>query len=272
MWKKLRLLLFWTLAYSLAAALFFYILFDFQIWSDAAWQKLARAHIRGISGLAFGTSLAAAIPVYLAAVKYIWKTGKLPLNLSTSKPKAKSKSEQTEVPTNGEPKHVLPEDLPDELKEPYIRFHSGLLAKNAIDFVQSRTDLAAAKAPEIEAPGAFMPIPESFDAPSPAAEERDAPVFRDMDFGQSDRGSNPLEIATVDGKEVAIYTFDDPDFWVADDEDNWFATGKQIESPINILLGAKADEKILILNSKNIMNLEQLMPEWENKGIKVQID
>ena len=267
MWKKLRLLLFWTLAYALFAALFFYILFGFKIWSDAAWHRLARMTLRGFAGLSFGASMVAAVPIYLAAVKYIWKSGRLPFAEPVPK-KEEKKEDKSDAPASDNSKYTLPESLPDELRESYIRFHSGLLAKNAVDFIKNRTDLFE---PEQKAPAeaSFMPVPESFDAPPPAAEAHDSPVFRDMDFGMP-ANATPLEIKTIEGKKIATYVFDDPDFWVADDEEHWFATGKQIESPVGMLLKAAADEKILVLKSKNIMDIDKLIPEWEKKGIKVE--
>ena len=251
-------------------ALFFYIMFDFQILSPAAWHNLPRTTIRGFGGLTFGISLIAAIPIYLGIARYVWMKQKLPFEwpkLSKKGDKSKDKSaEQSEAKA---PPVNFPETLPDELREPYIRIHSGALTKNAVDFIRSKTT-----EPEIpeSAPDSFMPLPESFDADG-AASEPEVPMFRDIDFDSTpDDKNGPVTIADKDGKKIATYIFDDPDFWVADDEEDWFATGKQIPSPIRILMESDADERVLILKTNNIMNLENMIAEWEKKGIIVVRD
>ena len=131
---------------------------------------------------------------------------------------------------------------------------------------------AAATAAQVEtAPDAFMPVPDTFDAAPSASDDLGAPVFRDVDFGEEDEDDDeedfsPIEITEKNGKRIATYVFDDTDFWVTDN-DHWFATGKQIESPIRLLLDADADKRVLVLESRNIMDLESLIPIWESKGI-----
>jgi hypothetical protein len=258
MYKKARLLFVWTLAYAAFAALFFHIAFNFQIWSAMDWHRLARATLRGFSGLTLGVSLAAALPIYLACAGYILKTGKSPINLMPEKKKSASKETAADKLAEVPKKHVLPPDLPDELKEAYIRFYTGILAKNAI-WIDKKIE----PKPEV-ADNSFIPMPASFDAPEP--EEESAPVFRDFSFSSD----SPVSIVEKDGKKIATYTFDDAAFWVADDPDHWFATGKQIESPIKLLLAADADERVLVLKEKNIMDLDKLAPEWEKLGIIVK--
>lgn len=276
MTKKLCFFLFWTLAYVLFSALFFYTLFDFEIWNTRAWDILARSTIRGFKGLTFGISLLSAIPIYIASVRYIWKTNRLPfVPKPEKKPDAQKKSETDE---DMRPKYDLPENLPDELREPFIRFHSGQLSRNTITFVRQKntenlpTGVADTTPPET-APDAFMPVPDSFDsetANTPANNFISAPVFSDMTFGDEEVENSPLKITNADGKKVATYIFDDPDFWVADDVDFWFAEGKQIESPIKLLLNSAADKRRLVLKTNNIMNLETLVPEWEGQNITVE--
>ncbi|MDR1826312.1 MAG: hypothetical protein LBQ49_01310 [Rickettsiales bacterium] len=304
--KRFRILLVWSAAYVLFSTALFYFLFGFGIWSPAAWAKLPGMVIRGISGLTFSAALLSFIPIYLASAKYIWKNGRIPF--FTAEKKAEESDALPEIDPNAARPHNFPENLPDELKEPFIRYYSGTLARNAMEFIQHRdpaeqeisadADIAgtadalenaavsgkpvastAAFADKVargtaDAPGAkdtagaFMPLPEDFDAVEDSSFVS-APVFHDMDFGES---KGPLEIKEIGGKVVATYVFDDPDFWVADDSDDWFATGKQITSPIKALLDVDADARVLILKSKNIMDLEKLIPVWSKKGIAISLD
>jgi hypothetical protein len=259
--KKLFYLLLWTAAYAIFITLFFWFLFDFQIWSTADWHRLARATIRGLKGLAFGASLISVIPVYLGSAKYVWKNKKLPFNFPRLSKKSEKESDATQIKNAELPatQPVFPENLPDELREPFIRIHSGILTKNAVDFLQSGT----VEPPVSEiAPDAFMPLPDSFDAFEP---EQSVPIFRDINFDNN----SPVQISKKNGKKVATYIFDDPDFWVADSENDWFATGRQIKSPIKLLLEEQADKRVLVLKTKNIMDLEKLIPEWEKMGISI---
>ena len=262
MLKKFGFLIAWTAEYGVFVALAFHVLFNFQIWSAPAWDNLARATIRGIDGLAFGAAIISIIPIYLATIRYIWKNNALPFKIP--KPIKKSKPEPVsgaDGPTDQiKKKYVFPDNLPDELREPYIRIHGGILTKNAVDLIQSKT--AEVEITET-APDSFMPLPPSFDAPDDSAASM--PVFRDISFDEE----NPIEISEENGKKIATYVFDDPDFWVADDENDWFAAGKQISSPIRLLKAADADERVLILQEKNIMNLDNNAADWEKQGIKI---
>ena len=295
--KKIWLLFFWTFFYALFATAFFYILFGFDIWAAAHWHKLARATLRGLGGLTFGASLLAALPVYLAAAVFTWRNEKMPFGIPLFSGK-KKEAETLDADAGSSPENqiVFPDTLPDELREPYIRIHSGLLAKNAMDFLKgdirqtrgaaepaarfaSAFGSATSAQPVVEtASGAMMPVPESFDAiPDDESASSAPPVFRELDFGGTDSGESenadtPLVFDEQDGEKVATYVFNDPDFWVADDTNDWFATGKQIESPIKLLLDSGADRKVLVFETKNIMNLETLIPSWEKLGIEIVSD
>jgi len=206
----------------LFAGAYFYFLFDFSIWSPASWNAVANSVIRGVKGLAFGASLVAALPVFLASCYHVWKNQTLPVSI----PKIKSKK-NTEALAAPEPetiKYNLPDILPDEIKEPYIRvLTAGQLYKSASDFIKSPRTLPMAdiKAQDLPAPtpddaedaeaataaaqaviaptahvaaaptapsadnvgDAFMPLPDSFDVEEiDNHEEAAAPMFKDVSF------------------------------------------------------------------------------------------
>jgi hypothetical protein len=277
MWKKARILVLWTLLYAAFLAIFFHAAFRFDILSAGAWRAVMRMTIRGTKGLAFGTAIIAMIPAYLAFAYQICRNGKWPLNMPDFL--KKKKSDDKEDSSSGQAQEIaeFPIDLPDELRVPYIRIHSGNLSKNAVDFITGN-NFAQQIAPADDARDApgddqvpMMPPPDSFDPTEPTA-----PVFREISFedganiGAADPETSPVRIEERDGEKIATYVFDDADFWVADD-DNWFANGKQIESPAKLLLAADADRRVLMLKQKNIMNIDALIGEWEEKGIKVEV-
>jgi len=202
--KKAGILFGWAAGFAVFATAYFYILFDFFIWSPAHWAAMLNSVIRGAKGLAFGASLAAALPVFLASCYYIWKNQKLPFPI----PKFKSKKSDEAAPAAAElqtVKYNFPDILPDEIKEPYIRILTGQLHRNASDFMKKSFQAplpssdaeaqyaadgasAAATAPtaavssESSSSEEFMPLPESFDIDEIGDHEEAAPMFKDISF------------------------------------------------------------------------------------------
>ena len=77
------------------------------------------------------------------------------------------------------------------------------------------------------------------------------------------------DVITTD--KFAIVAHTDPDFWVAD-ADAWFAAGKTRKSPIDLVKRVATEhniEPVLYLGSNNIMDIENLVPQWEQDGIHV---
>ena len=122
---------------------------------------------------------------------------------------------------------------------------------------------------------AGAPIPNFTDASAQDGEK--APLVQIMEklsaIGFKCEVDGEIIIATNLSK-LAIATHADPDFWIADASD-WFATGKQKPSPI-IALTAAAERHgagpVLYLAEKNIMNLDNLIKEWQDSGIRVIFD
>ena len=77
------------------------------------------------------------------------------------------------------------------------------------------------------------------------------------------------DVVITDKYAIASHT--DDDFWVAD-ETAWFAAGKTRPSPIEIVkLFASNNnvQPVLYLGAKNIMDIDNLVPQWESNGIRV---
>jgi len=219
--KKAGILSAWAAGFAIFATAYFYFLFDFFIWSPASWNAMFNSVIRGIKGLAFGASLVAALPIFLAGGYYIWKNQKLPFSIPKLKSK-KADEKPAAAPEAETIKYDLPDILPDEIKEPYIRvLTAGQLYKSAADFMKSPRTVSPAPNVEALAPddhaeapeaapaatasiavaptaataaapsagttsdtgGAFMPLPDSFDTDEiDNPEEAAAPMFKDVSF------------------------------------------------------------------------------------------
>ena len=68
-----------------------------------------------------------------------------------------------------------------------------------------------------------------------------------------------------------IYEHNDGDFWIMDEND-WFASGKQIDSPVPELIDTAKQNgliPILYLQSQNIMDIENTINTFENMGVRV---
>lgn len=71
--------------------------------------------------------------------------------------------------------------------------------------------------------------------------------------------------------KFAIAVHDDPEFWVADDND-WFAAGRQKSAPSARLMAAAGGHNvrpILYLAETNILDLDARRAKWESDGITV---
>ncbi|MDR1027172.1 MAG: hypothetical protein LBL46_02035 [Rickettsiales bacterium] len=267
MLKKAKQTFRWTIFYAAAATMVFYMLFGFNIWSARHWAILSGMTLRGAEGFFLGAMIVAFIPAYLATAIFVWKNGKWPVSPPAFlKKKKEEKKEDGKDEAQESP--VFPADLPDEMKAPYLRAKSGALwARTAADFIK-RPAIDAGRGAGSGSLDTFMPPPESFDMTADdgpeAGSQTQAPTFSDFSFGGGEAPAGKLKIEN----DAATYIFDEPGFWVADDE-NWFAEGRQIPSPIAELLATPSASKIIILKNRNIGDLDALIPKWEKLGIVV---
>lgn len=153
-----------------------------------------------------------------------------------------------------------------------------------------------------------FPLPTDFDlgdespAPDVKGEENlnlSVPVFKEINFDDApDETSTPttkdtmpdtetMEFLTTRGNKIisatndmiitdklVIAIHDDPDFWIADDND-WFAAGKQKPSPtarLTATVGERGVRPVLYLKKNNIMDLDARRVKWESDGITVITD
>ena len=224
--------------------------------------------------------------------------------------KSETKIESKPEPTseNVEPAPgPIPATVPAEMRVAYERaqnqathlqpsaFDLGNVTKNPTPVVESINTTT------IESE---IPIPTDFDINDTENIIDDVPVFTDLDFDDDDSnetdsesqattvqtttGNNDIvtkyltehsvphtvenDIVITDNFAIASHT--DSDFWVADNE-SWFAAGKIRRSPIaSVIESATAHNvtPVLYLGSDNIMDIDELRPQWERSGIRVISD
>lgn len=208
--------------------------------------------------------------------------------------------EKTDTPT-------LPENIPSELRAIYARAREniGRTPQSVFDLgnvTQPTTEPKTEPEQEKTEP-TDIPIPTDFDIDDFDDIDNSIPHFTDINFDDdNDDEEEPVEFDNIktisdtakpvteflstksisyniDGDIVitdkfAIIAHTDPEFWVADNE-SWFAAGKTRPSPVELVKSvatAHDVEPVLYLESKNIMDIDTLIPQWESDGIHVITD
>ena len=217
----------------------------------------------------------------------------------TNPPSSESPDAAPEKESDTPKTDALPDELPSELRTAYIRARMNITPEQRSAFnqpthphtpnnIQSDTTPIEPELDEIPLPTDFdIPAPESdSDFSAPDFTEMPTPTFTDITFDDKIEvpTSNPVtehldtigeQYETIDDviitKTHAIASHTDDDFWVCDDE-QWFASGKQKQSPISKLLNvatARDLTPVLYLGADNIMDLDTMCKTWESMGIKI---
>ncbi len=298
-WEFLKtnfLVIKWTFWYFLFVWAVLQFVFGFDMFSLKYWERFFRATLHGFSGFVFGTIIYTFIPIYLATVITVYRKHELIITIpfvdkifnlfKKAQPAPEPEPEQTE-PEETANKIEYPADLPPELRVPYTRVKNNLSLTGAVS-VYNRQPISTPKAPEHKPEeNSEYPIPMDFDISEDlTTEDTNIPQFTDLDFGTpiANQHSNSVTkyfdlhdieyeqyrdfVAT---EKYVIYPHIDDDFWIMD-EDNWFASGKQMESPLPELKGLAKQNgliPVLYLESTNIMNLNETIKQIESTGIKV---
>lgn len=314
--KNNKYALIWTACYITLMWAILLGLFNFDIFSKAQWIRLAHAELRGFPGFVFGILMLAALPLYAATTAIIIRTKKPLFTIPLPKflqPVAEEKKESEPEPEKKEEpeeeKDLLPQNLPAELRAPFLRARSTInrsYIKSNFDIsnvteLQHKNKEAEKEAVLAVQPAGELPLPTDFNFENEDISEDSfsmptfTPVFQDIDFDEEPKKEETIDkkiskkqdeiinLLIKQGQEVTIdddliitqnviiAVHDDSDFWIADNED-WFAAGKRKTSPIKKLLektSANKQNPILYLAETNIMDLETRCTEWESQGIKI---
>lgn len=228
---------------------------------------------------------------------------------SESTPETETKSETDSTTTESKPEPV-PATVPAEMRVAYERARDNTAYKQTSVFdlghVTKKADAPTDETSNNTVTESEMPIPTDFDINDTENIIDDVPVFTDLDFDdddndvdETDSESQTATVQTATGNndivtkyltehstpytvendvvitdKFAIVSHTDSDFWVADNE-SWFAAGKIRRSPIaSVIESATAHNvtPVLYLGSDNIMDIDELRPQWERNGVRVISD
>jgi hypothetical protein len=262
----------WTAVYFGALAIILRACFGFDIFSAHHWSMLFSIRLHGFAGFVFMCIILTSVPIYIATIKTIIKTGKPIFDFKKEVKKEPATRNQEPIVEEIAPPE-LPENLPTEMIGAYMRTRrNGMMPfvknESAIPTYTPSSDALRLTPHELTNDG-FIPLPDNFDfdTPNPAA-----PVFKEINFDDDVPSSNALRLTHYElTDDAVIYTHSDPDFWIAD-ETEWFANGRQIPSPITELLKIAKEKNlqpVIELKEKNILDLENKIEEWTGLGIKV---
>lgn len=221
--------------------------------------------------------------------------------LSTQKSAEEPETQPVEEPETESVEDEFPSDMPPELRVPFMRAKQHMSLTGAVS-VYNKFDNKPEQPQVTTTPAEEeFPIPTDFDIPSDTdfdfqSQEPSIPQFQDIVFDDipdivkpnDNKNDKKLENETtkyLDSKNIkyntmddfiitdgnVIYEHNDEDFWIMD-EDTWFASGKQKDSPIPLLKAVAQDgylTPVIYLKSKNIMNLDGVIEKFTSMGIKV---
>ena len=301
-------LLKWTIEYFVVMWLILHFVFQFDVFSARHWWKFFHASFHGFAGFVFATLMYTAIPIYIATALNVYKNKKpliqIPFFAKISE-FIKSKFakqpepviEEVKIEENESEEDIFPQDLPSELRVPFLRAKQHMSLTGAVSVYNKFDNKSAQQTQEHtqeQTPEEDFPIPTDFDISDFDLNTQvpDIPQFQDINFDDVsniiDTDSNKIENNTtkyLDSKNIKydssddfivtekyiIYEHNDEDFWIMD-EDNWFASGKQKESPIPLMLSLAENNLItpvLYLASQNIMDIDGIIEKFTSMGIKV---
>jgi len=294
----------WTAWYFFVLWLIFKFIFHFDMFSAHYWWKFFHATLHGFGGFVFGLLVYTAIPIYIATTAIVYRKKELVITIpfvdkifafisklfpkeetetKTQEPEPEQENKEAEKPSS-----EYPEDLPPELRIPYIRAKNNMSLTGAVSVYNKQKNISTQQpVPETEENNISVPIPTDFDlSDSNPFNESAIPTFTDINFDDEPKeqlennttkylASKNIEYETykqfVATEKYVIYEHNDKDFWIMD-ENVWFASGKQIDSPINELKELAKQNgliPVLYLQSQNIMDIDTVIEQFENAGVRV---
>lgn len=296
----------WTIWYFFIIWAILKFIFKFDMFSCHYWWKFFHATLHGFAGFVFGFLVYAAIPVYIATTFIVYRKRTLIIPIPfvdkiydhVKKLFCVKKIETVDENTNTENiiepeknESEYPDDLPPELRIPFQRAKNHLSLTGAISVYNkpATSESTHTNEQKSETESSEIPIPTDFDIGDTFNDLHDSvPTFTDINFNIPIATETKLDNNTtkyfdkhnteyetyhnfVATEKYLIYEHNDEDFWIMDG-DSWFASGKQIDSPINELIStAKQNglKPIIYLVSENIMDLDGTINNFESLGIHV---
>ena len=294
----------WTIGYFFVLWFILKFIFNFDMFSAHYWWKFFHATLHGFGGLVFGALVYAALPIYIATVLTIYRKKEpiiqIPLlnkisdfivSLFPKKAEPIIEKEEQEEKIEEKPTNEYPDDLPSELRVPFMRAKNHMSLNGAISvYNKQKTSVPNPQTPEqiMNESNNNIPLPTDFDISDTLETNNNdfIPTFTDINFDEpvveklennttKYFESKNIEYETyknfVATEKYLIYEHNDGDFWIMD-EDSWFAAGKQMDNPTHELIDIAKQNgliPVLYLQSQNIMDIESATEQFENDGIRV---
>ena len=297
----------WTIWYFFILWLILRFVFHFDPFSAHYWWKFFHATLHGFGGFVFGLLIYTAIPIYIASTAIIYRKKELIITIpfvdkifeyikklfpkkQIEDPAQENSTVETKEPEQTGPEY--PDDMPMELRIPYTRAKNNMSLTGTVSAYnkQKITTTNTFEKKETES-DTMIPVPTDFDlSDSDTFDESVIPTFKDINFDDEPESENSetfensttkyfkskdIEYETykqfVATEKYVIYEHNDQDFWIMD-ENTWFASGKQIDSPIHELIELGQENgltPVLYLASQNIMDIETVIEQFESMGIRV---
>ena len=298
--KTKKLVIQWTIGYFTVLWFILKFLFKFDMFSAHYWHRFFHASFHGFPGFVFCVLVYSAIPIYIASVLVINRTQTPLITIPLLNkvydfivklfPKKEIEPVVEAEPEPEQPKEEkkdeYPNDMPPELHIPFQRIKNNIALREKISVYNK--PVATTPVPETTSVDNFSDIlPPDFDIPetTPQPSDEFVPTFTDINFDEPEQTlennttkyftEKNIEFETykefVATEKYLIYEHNDKDFWIMD-EDIWFASGKQIDSPIPELKQIASDNgltPILYLHTQNIMDAENTIKNFESNGVHV---
>lgn len=216
----------WTIFYFLVVWGVLYGLFGFNIFSRLHLAHLAHLHLHGFGGLVFGVLVLAAVPLYVATTALTIRNKAVPIKIPCPKcfmpvPPPAAPAAPAPVVTERETLPILPHNVPQELREVFMRARKNVGARQMSVFNKQPMMGVATNV-----------SPHQFNDAAPESETKFAPMFETVvgpeiksDVHDTAAGlpiPEDFDIAETDYSEVPVFSdikFDDDDV-AADDDAN----------------------------------------------------
>lgn len=303
--KSKKYLIQWTIGYFVFMWFILKFLFNFNMLYINNWIKFFHVEFHGFSGLVFCTIIYSMIPIFVASALIINKKNvplvKIPfsdkaMNLASKivphkKPEPEPEPVEAEIVEKKE-EIELPADLPAELRVPFMRVKQHLKIQTNVSIYNKTQNTETVVSTETTTETFSEMLPTDFEIPDDDLESVPdfgndfIPTFTDVNFDEPkiEKFENNttkyfdekhIEYETyknfVATEKYVIYEHNDGDFWIMDEKD-WFASGKQIDSPIKELIDLAKQNgliPVLYLQAQNIMDIENTINTFENMGVRV---
>ncbi len=200
--KSNKVAIVWTLCYVCVMWGVLFGMFGFDMFSASDWTRLMRAQLHGFAGFVFGILILSALPLYVATMVLVVRTGKplltvpvpnavknlakkvVPAKQEDAKSDAESSPSESESLGAAQGAETFPDVMPSELRGAFMRARQRAGYTPISNFDTSKmVQAVSAPAPELMPVGVGGAV-----ATTPASMASEVPLPDDFDFDATDAG------------------------------------------------------------------------------------